>query len=102
MHPQHSNAKSRPVVLSLDSPIFLLLVHPYALSRLQTALAHVKRFRDQVAKLTAKGENSHIAKDVLMDITDCSGVDLQPLGPLMTEILQDAKRLDGASLCSFC
>ncbi|EIW60130.1 uncharacterized protein TRAVEDRAFT_120124 [Trametes versicolor FP-101664 SS1] len=83
-------------------PIFLLLVHPYALSRLQTALAHVKRFRDQVAKLTAKGENSHIAKDVLMDITDCSGVDLQPLGPLMTEILQDAKRLDGPFLCSFC
>ncbi|KAI0636718.1 hypothetical protein C8Q77DRAFT_1051073 [Trametes polyzona] len=85
-----------PDALSLDSPIFLHLAHPYALGRLQNAIEHVKRFRDHVGKLTAKGENSHIAKDVLTDITDCSGVDLQPLGPLLAEILQDCKQLDGS------
>ncbi|KAI0780677.1 hypothetical protein BD413DRAFT_463229 [Trametes elegans] len=86
--------------LPLDSPVFLHLVHPYALSRLHTALEHVKRFRDHVGKLAAKGDNSHIAKDVLMDITDCSGVDLQTLGPLLSEILQDCKKLDGTALPS--
>ncbi|KAI0372918.1 hypothetical protein BV20DRAFT_1014123 [Pilatotrama ljubarskyi] len=96
--PSTPKDRDLPDSLSLDSPIFLHLVHPYPLSRLQTAIEHVKRFRDHVAKLTAKGENSHIAKDVLMDITDCSGLDLQSLGPLLTEILQDCKQSDAQEL----
>ncbi|KAI8989685.1 hypothetical protein BD414DRAFT_484925 [Trametes punicea] len=96
--PSTSKDPDLPQALSLDNPIFLHLVHPYALSRVQTALAHVRRFRDHVGKLAAKGENSHIAKDVLMDITDCSGVDLQPLGSLLSEILQDCKALDPQEL----
>ncbi|KAI9057915.1 hypothetical protein FKP32DRAFT_1582820 [Trametes sanguinea] len=91
-------ATSSTSTLSLDNPIFLLLVHPYALSRLHNALEHIKRFRDHVGKLAAKGENSHIARDVLMDITDCSGVELQPLGPLLSEVLQDCKVLDAQEL----
>lgn len=79
---------------TLDSPIFLHLAHPYALSRLRTAVEHVKRFHDQVAKLSTKGENSHIAKDFLMDITEGSGVDLQLLGPLLADILHDGKALN--------
>ncbi len=79
----------------MDSPIFLHLVHPYSLSRLHTAMEHVKRFHDQVSKLTAKGENSHIAKDYLLDITEGSGIDLQLLGPFLAEILQESKTLNG-------
>ncbi|KAH9857142.1 hypothetical protein C2E23DRAFT_375639 [Lenzites betulinus] len=97
--PSTPKERDLPDALSLDSPIFLHLAHPYALSRLQTALEHVKRFRDHVGKLTAKGENSHIAKDVLMDITDGSGVDLQLLGPLLADILQDARQLDSQYSC---
>ena len=70
------------------------MVHPYALARLQAAVEHVKRFHDQVAKLNAKGENSHIAKDFLMDITEGSGVDIQLLGPLFADILKDSKPLN--------
>ncbi|KAI0748585.1 hypothetical protein C8Q80DRAFT_1103764 [Daedaleopsis nitida] len=87
-----------PKGTTLDSPIFLHLVHPYALSRLRTAVDHVKRFHDQVAKLSAKGENSHIAKDFLMDITEGSGVDLQLLGPLLADILHDGKALNKQDL----
>ncbi|RPD66418.1 hypothetical protein L226DRAFT_530522 [Lentinus tigrinus ALCF2SS1-7] len=83
---------------TLDSPIFLHLVHPYSLSRLHTAMGHVKRFHDQVSKLTAKGENSHIAKDFLLDITEGSGVDLQLLGPFLAEILQESKSLNAQDL----
>ncbi|CDO73540.1 hypothetical protein BN946_scf185014.g10 [Trametes cinnabarina] len=90
--------KDVPEALPLDNPIFLLLTHPYALSRLHNALVHIKRFRDHVGKLAAKGENSQIAKDVLMDITDCSGLDLQPLGPLLSGILQDSGTCDAHEL----
>ncbi|RDX56470.1 hypothetical protein OH76DRAFT_1550926 [Lentinus brumalis] len=83
---------------TLDSPIFLHLVHPYSLSRLHTAMEHVKRFHDQVSKLTAKGENSHIAKDYLLDITEGSGIDLQLLGPFLAEILQESKTLNAQDL----
>ncbi|KAI0333503.1 hypothetical protein GY45DRAFT_1319460 [Cubamyces sp. BRFM 1775] len=87
-----------PDGLSLDNPIFLHLAHPFALKWLHTALEHVKRFRTHVGRLSARGENSHIAKDVLMDITDSSGVDLQPLGPVLSEVLQDCKTLDAQEL----
>ncbi|KAI0819541.1 hypothetical protein BC628DRAFT_1525877 [Trametes gibbosa] len=96
--PPTPKERDLPDALSLDNPIFLHLAHPYAVSRLQTALEHVKRFRNHVGKLVAKGENSHIAKDVLMDITDGSGVDLPLLGPLLTEILQDTKQLNAQDL----
>ena len=83
---------------TLDSPIFLHLSHPYALSRLQAAAKHIKRFHDQVAKLPPKGENSHIARDVLIDSTEGSGVDLALLVPLLADIMQDCKKLDGSRL----
>lgn len=78
----------------LDNPVFLHIVHPYALGRLHTAVEHIKRFHDQVAKTNAKGENSQIAKDFLMDITEGSGIDLQLLGPLLAEIVQESKNMN--------
>ena len=75
--------------------MFLHIAHPFALSRLLTTVEHVKRFHDQVAKLTAKGEHSHIAKEYLMDITEGSGVDLQLVCPFFAEVLQESKTLNG-------
>ncbi|KAI1794605.1 hypothetical protein LXA43DRAFT_1114337, partial [Ganoderma leucocontextum] len=83
---------------SLDSPIFLHLVHPYALTRLKTSVEHVKRFHDHVCKLPAKGEESHIAKDVLLDITEGIGIDLHHVGALFAEIVQETKGLDAQDL----
>ena len=80
---------------ALDSPIFLHLAHPHALTRVQAAAEHVRRFRDQVARLAPRGDSSHIAHDVLMDVTDGSGIDLTLLGPLLSDIFQDCKKLDG-------
>ena len=79
----------------LDNPIFLHLVHPFALAQLHSAAEHVKRFSDQLSRLPAKGDSARIAKDVLMDATEGSGVDLALLGPLLAEVLQDCKKLDG-------
>ncbi|PIL24225.1 hypothetical protein GSI_13978 [Ganoderma sinense ZZ0214-1] len=91
---------------SLDSPIFLHLVHPYALTRLKTSVEHVKRFHDHVSKLPAKGEVSHIAKDVLLDTTEGIGIDLQHVGTLLAEIVQETKGSDvqdlRRSLASCC
>lgn len=54
----------------------LHLLHPYALRNLHTAVGHVKRLRDALNPLPPKGENSQIAKDILMDTVDSSGVDI--------------------------
>lgn len=61
------------------------LLHPFALRHLTEAVAHVKRFRETVNPLPPKGENSQIAKDVLIDTVDASGVDLNILLPLLEE-----------------
>lgn len=62
---------------------------------MHTALGHVKRFRDHVATLSAKGEREQIAKDALLDVVDCSGVDLEGLGQLLDDMTQDVKAFDG-------
>ncbi|KAI0928422.1 hypothetical protein AcV5_005998 [Taiwanofungus camphoratus] len=81
-------------VPSVDSPSLFHLIHPYALNRVHTALGHVKRFRDHVATLSAKGEREQIAKDALLDVVDCSGVDLEGLGQLLDDMTQDVKAFD--------
>ncbi|KAI0807750.1 hypothetical protein C8Q74DRAFT_1379221 [Fomes fomentarius] len=91
---QQESSKGAP----LDNPVFLHIMHPYALGRLHTAVEHIKRFHDQVAKTSAKGENSQIAKDFLMDITEGSGIDLQLLGPLLAEIVQESKNMNKQDL----
>ena len=60
-------------------------------------MEHVKRFHDHVSKLPAKGEESHIAKDILLDITEGIGIDLQLAGPLLSEIMQENKGLNGGA-----
>lgn len=75
----------------MDTPILLHLVHPRALDHLNSALTHVRRFRTHLGSLSARGENAQIAKDVLVDLVDCSGVDLG----LLLEVLRDAKGVSG-------
>ncbi|OBZ75808.1 hypothetical protein A0H81_04306 [Grifola frondosa] len=92
-HPVPLPVKTIEADISFEHPIFLLLAHPYALSRVQTVLAHVRRFRRHVAGVSAKGENSQIAKDVLIDVIDGCGANLDILGPVLSDVLRDTKTL---------
>lgn len=68
------------------------MVHPYVLKHMLIAVDHVKRFRDHIGSLSAKGENAQIAKDVLMDAIDYSGIHLDVLiGTLHENLLLAAK-----------
>lgn len=79
----------------LATPTFLHLSHPSALYNLQEGVSHVRRFRDHLGGLSAKGENAQIAKDVLMDVVDCCGVDLKALVGFLDDALVNARKLNG-------
>ncbi|KAJ6496752.1 hypothetical protein C8R47DRAFT_1042539 [Mycena vitilis] len=74
------------------SSILLHLAHPYALRSLHAALTNVTRFKDKIGSLSASEENSQIAKNIIVDLIDCSGVDLIALEVLLSELLVEVKR----------
>lgn len=86
---------------TLNSPILLHLAHPFTLQNFISALKHVKEFRAFLGSLPAGGENSQIAKEVLVDLVDCSGVDLTGLISALEEVLERVQRLD-RELLIFC
>lgn len=79
----------------LETPSLLHLAHPYALTNLQRVFAHVKSFRQFLGSKAARGENAQIAKDVLVNLVDCSGVDINALGLIVAECIQDAQAIPG-------
>lgn len=84
----------------LASPIFVHLWHPYSLRRLRDSLVDVKAFRDHVAGLPTRQEHAQIVRAVLTDVVDSSGFDLDRLGRVLNDILQDMQGLDGMSILS--
>jgi hypothetical protein len=78
----------------LNSPTLLHLAHPFTLQNFIAALKHVKAFRTFLGSLPAGGENSQIAKEVLVDLVDCSGVDLIDLITALEEVLERVQSLD--------
>lgn len=86
---------------TLNSPILLHLAHPFTLQNFISALKHVKEFRAFLGSLPAGGENSQIAKEVLVDLVDCSGVDLTGLISALEEVLERVQSLD-RELIKFC
>ncbi|KIK08291.1 hypothetical protein K443DRAFT_672780 [Laccaria amethystina LaAM-08-1] len=85
-HPQTTNQTYPPILLNL--------AHPQATWNLFTILQHLKRFRTYLGSLSAGGENSRIARDALVDLVDCSGVDFEALYPVLEEIVQKSKTHD--------
>lgn len=65
------------------SPILLHLIHPFALQNLTTALKHVKRYHQFLKSVSARVEKSQIAKDLLVDMIDCSGLNLTELETIL-------------------
>ncbi|PBK78348.1 hypothetical protein ARMSODRAFT_947241 [Armillaria solidipes] len=77
-----------------EVPCLLHIVHPRALVNLKQALNNVRNFRSTLGSLTTRGENSQIARDVLVDLVDCSGVDLNALDPLLDEFILKSKGIE--------
>lgn len=85
-------------------PSLLYLAHPYALQNLKGLLTHVNTFRQVLNKKPAGGENSKMAKDVLVDFISCSGLKLDSLITSLSECIEESHALPGKSLplpCSF-
>ncbi|KAF7363511.1 hypothetical protein MSAN_01007400 [Mycena sanguinolenta] len=92
--PQGNNDSSSVIFQAPASSVLLHLAHPYSLKSLHAAVSNVARFRNTIGSLSASEENSHIAKSVLVDLIDCSGVDLKALEPVLVELSTDAKKFD--------
>jgi hypothetical protein len=88
--------------LQWEIPTLLHLVQPFALTNLLGMLKHVKRFRGYLGSLTPKGEKAQIAKDILVDVVDCSGIDLAALDSVLESHAQDIKAMVNGGLRSGC
>jgi hypothetical protein len=87
-----------------ESPTFLTLVHPQGFQSLIASLRAVHRFRKQIGSTTASGENAQIAREVLIDTVDSSGVDIGAIVTLLESFSGDVANLDGmfAQLVTAC
>lgn len=81
----------------LETPILLYIGHPYALEKLRVLLTHVKKLRLFIGQLSARGENAQIARDVLVDLVDYAGFDIDALCLFLAERAQDASTTPGPS-----
>jgi hypothetical protein len=77
------------------STTFLHLLHPYALGHLRATLDDVRNFYEQLAKYPAVGENAQIAKNVIVDVVECSGIKLTVLDDVLAAVAEDLKGIDG-------
>jgi len=75
----------------LGTPELLHMGHTYALTNLHTMLTHVKNLRLFLGQSSTRAENEQIARDVLVDLVDCSGFDIEALCLFLAECIQDAK-----------
>ncbi|THU88421.1 hypothetical protein K435DRAFT_842205 [Dendrothele bispora CBS 962.96] len=89
-----SSALDTSKTKALDAPILLHLVHPTAFKALRATVSNIKRFRQTIDKLTPKSENTQIAKEALIDILDCAGLDVSGLEQLLDDFSQTIKDID--------
>ena len=78
----------------LNSTVFLHLVHPFALQEFSVLVTHIKQYRAYLGSLTPKGQNAQIAKDILIDVVDNSGIDFAALEALLTVSRTEVQILD--------
>jgi hypothetical protein len=81
-------------------PILLNLLYPDALSKLRDTVGDVKRLYEQLKNADPNGENGTIARNSLLDTVDSSGINLEALGSLLTQI---SEKIDGSKgRLAFC
>ncbi|TDL28517.1 hypothetical protein BD410DRAFT_781035 [Rickenella mellea] len=83
---------SSPVpTTSLAGPPLLHLVHLFPLEHLHRVLNHVKQFRSYLGTLSARAENAHIAKESIVDLAECCGINLNAFEQAVAECVPDVK-----------
>ncbi|TFY83710.1 hypothetical protein EWM64_g293 [Hericium alpestre] len=90
-----SNADGAKVLKSVP-PVFLHLLHPLAFRHLMSSLVAVKRFHDYLKRLNASAENAQIAKNVLLDTVQCSGLKMKELESSLLSVAEDINKLNGS------
>ncbi|KAL4067943.1 hypothetical protein V8B97DRAFT_2021711 [Scleroderma yunnanense] len=83
------------VTSPFDKPVLLHLVHPLLLANLIDMTSHVNEFYQSLNSLTAKGENGQIARDALLDVVDCSGLNLEGLESMFRTLLGEVNGISG-------
>ncbi|KAF5377046.1 hypothetical protein D9757_007706 [Collybiopsis confluens] len=78
----------------LHAPLFLHLVHPRALQNLQTALTHVKQLGSYLASMTPRTENAQLSREVLLNLVECSGIDLEGLDSILDKLAKSVRAFD--------
>jgi hypothetical protein len=72
-------------------PILLNLLYPDALAKLRVTVGDVKQLYEQLKSVDPNGENGTIARNALLDTVDSSGINLEALESLLTQI---SKKID--------
>jgi hypothetical protein len=67
-------------------PMLLNLLYPDALAKLRVTVGDVKQLYEQLKSVDPNGENGAIIKNTLLDTVDSSGINLQALELLLTQI----------------
>ena len=76
-------------------PILLNLLYPDALSKLRDTVGDVKRLYEQLKNADPNGENGTIARNALLDTVDSSGINLEALESLLTQISENIDESKG-------
>lgn len=83
-----------------DKPVLLHLAHPLLLANLIHMISHVNKFYQYLMSQTAKAENAQIARDILLDAVDCSGLNLEGLESVFRTSLGEVSCIPGKWLYS--
>lgn len=75
-------------------PILLNLLSPDALAKLRVTVGDVKQLYGQLKSVDPNGENGAIARNALLDTVDSSGINLEVLESLLTQI---SEKIDGSN-----
>jgi len=70
----------------LTHPILLNLLYPDALAKLRVTVGNVRQLYEQLKTIDTNGENGATAKNALLDAVDSSGINLEALESLLTQI----------------
>ncbi|KAI0006126.1 hypothetical protein BJV74DRAFT_22263 [Russula compacta] len=79
-------------------PILLHLLYPDALAKLRVTVGNVKQFYEQLKNIDPNGENGAIAKNALLDTVDSSGIKLEALESLLTQISEKNRGSNAADV----
>lgn len=82
-------------------PILLNLLYPDALAKLRVTVGDVKQLHGQLKSTEPNGEKGVIARNNLLDTVDSSGINLEALELLLTQISEKTEGCNGGRASVF-